>query len=130
MVADASVAVAALIDPGERGDWAGELLRGAVLVAPALMPFEVANVIRRKVAAGALSVELGASAVAQLVAYRPQLWPYEQLSARIWALRGSMTAYDAAYVATAEAARLVLVTLDERLVRAPGARCQVQTFPG
>jgi predicted nucleic acid-binding protein len=45
---------------------------------------------------------------------------------RIWELRGNLTAYDAAYVALAEALEAPLVTRDERLAAAPGHRAVVE----
>jgi predicted nucleic acid-binding protein len=52
------------------------------------------------------------------------LWPHASTSARAWALRGSVSPYDAAYVALAEVARAPLITLDgdSRGRRARGAR--------
>ena len=47
------------------------------------------------------------------------------LAARVWALRGNLTTYDAAYVAAAERYGCALVTTDARLARAPGVRCPV-----
>jgi predicted nucleic acid-binding protein len=51
------------------------------------------------------------------------------LAARIWQLRLNLTSYDAAYVALAEALGLPLVTLDQRIQRAPGITCAVDTPP-
>ena len=48
---------------------------------------------------------------------------------RIWELRDNVTAYDAAYVALAEAIECPLVTADTRLSRAPGLRCAVTILP-
>lgn len=43
----------------------------------------------------------------------------------MWALRDRLTAYDAVYVALAEALRATLVTCDGRLARAPGSAALV-----
>lgn len=51
---------------------------------------------------------------------------HRPLLARCWELRASVTAYDAAYVALAEALEVVLVTADRRVARAPGIRCPVE----
>lgn len=48
---------------------------------------------------------------------------FEQLADRIWELRGQITVYDASYVAVAEFVDVPLLTLDERLRRAKGPRC-------
>ena len=53
-------------------------------------------------------------------------WPHQVLMPRVWELRENLTAYDAAYVALAEALECVLVTHDERLASAPGARVEVE----
>ena len=48
---------------------------------------------------------------------------------RVWALRHNLTAYDAWYVAVAEALDCPLATLDRRLSRASGPACEVLTPP-
>jgi predicted nucleic acid-binding protein len=45
---------------------------------------------------------------------------HEPLLPRVWALRQNLTAYDAVYVALAEALDTTLLTYDGRLARAPG----------
>lgn len=47
---------------------------------------------------------------------------------RVWQLRDNVTAYDAAYVAVAEALDALLLTADERLSRATGPRCGIEIF--
>jgi predicted nucleic acid-binding protein len=52
---------------------------------------------------------------------------YASVADRVWELRRTVTAYDACYVALAELLDAPLATLDVRLARAPGLRCQVIT---
>jgi len=52
--------------------------------------------------------------------------PAVELLDRMWALRASLSAYDAAYVAAAEAAGLALVTADARLARSQAPRCRIE----
>jgi hypothetical protein len=47
---------------------------------------------------------------------------------RIWELRDDPTAYDAAYVALAEALDAPLVKTDGRLTRAPGHHARVELY--
>jgi predicted nucleic acid-binding protein len=50
------------------------------------------------------------------------------LTERIWELRENLTAYDAAYIALAEALDAPLVTTDARLARASGIRAAVEVY--
>jgi predicted nucleic acid-binding protein len=109
--------------------WAAEVCAGATLYAPALLPFECANIIRRHEAAGLIGSDQAAQAHADLLDLAVELWPYETLAARVWELRQNLTSYDAAYVALAEAIDVPLVTFDRRLARASGIRCTVRVPP-
>jgi predicted nucleic acid-binding protein len=57
-------------------------------------------------------------------------YPHGPLLSRIWELRDNLTVYGAAYVALAEALDAPLLTVDARLARAPGVRCQVELLNG
>ena len=129
VVVDASVIVAALVDGGPDGEWAASELAHEDLVAPYLMPVEVANILRRAVLAGDLSADIGALAHADLVRLRVGLFPYEPHAERVWTLRDNLTAYDGWYVALAEALEVPLVTLDRRVARAHGPRCEFRLAP-
>lgn len=48
------------------------------------------------------------------------------LPPRCWELRDNVTVYDATYVALAETLDTVLLRADERLTRAPRARCEMR----
>ena len=71
-----------------------------------------------------------ALAHADLVALRVTLFPYAPFAQRVWELRANVTAYDAWYVAVAEALDSELATVDQRLSRASGCRCAFLTPPG
>jgi predicted nucleic acid-binding protein len=129
LVCDASAVVAALLDGGPAGTWAAGQLRGRVLVAPDLMPFEVANVLRRQELAGAVTADQAAQAHRDLLDLAVELWPYELLASGSWPRRQSLSIYDAAYVALAERTGADLITLDVRLAHAPNLPCAVLTPP-
>jgi predicted nucleic acid-binding protein len=124
VVVDASVVVAALIDAGPAGAWAESILMSGSLAAPHLMPVEVANVLRRSALAGDISAAAASLAHDDLVSLRVELFPYSSCASRVWELRSTVTAYDAWYVAVAEILGANLATLDVRLSRARGSRCQ------
>ena len=58
------------------------------------------------------------------------LFPFAPFAGRIWDLRSNLTSYDAWYVAVAEALGCRLVTLDARLGRATGPKCEIIVPPG
>ncbi len=124
VVVDASVVVAALVDVGETGRWAEEILVSSQLAAPHLMPAEVANVLRRASFAGDISADVASLAHADLQAITVDLFPYRLIAERAWDMRQNITIYDAFYVALAELLDADLATLDERLARAPGTTCR------
>lgn len=124
IVLDSSVAVAALIDTGSIGEWAESILGSGAVAAPHLMPAEVANVLRRSAAAGAVTADVASLAHAEMMARRIELFPYAPFASRVWDLRRNVTSYDAWYVALAESLQVPLVTLDGRLARATGPRCE------
>lgn len=99
---------------------------GETLHAPHLVDLEVAQVLRRYAYAGQVSTDRGREALDDLDALRLTRWPHRPLVPRIWALRANLTAYDAAYVALAEALDAVLVTCDRRLAASPGIRARIQ----
>jgi predicted nucleic acid-binding protein len=127
VVCDASALVAALLDDGPDGRWAAERLRGHALAAPALAAFEAANIVRRQELAANVTADQAAQAHADLLDLAIEQWPYELLAPRAWQLRKNLSIYDAAYVALAETLDVELVTLDQRIARAPGVRCAVAT---
>jgi len=129
VVCDASALVALLLDSGRDGQWAGAALSGSTLIAPSLVAFEAANVIRRHELAGLVSTDQAAQAHADLLDLAIEHWPYELLATRSWQLRPNLTVYDAAHVALAELTGSTLATLDRRIGRAPGLRCPVITPP-
>lgn len=129
VVVDASTVVAALVDGGADGEWAQTMLTREDLAAPHLMPVEVANILRRAVRSGDLSTDVAALAHGDLVSLRVELFAYEPVAERVWALRDNLTAYDAWYVAVAEALGAPLVTLDRRVARASGPTCEFRLPP-
>lgn len=127
VVCDASALVALLLDVGPDGEWAARSLAGAELVAPALVDWEAANIMRRHELAGLVSSDQAAQAHADLLDLAVERWPYELLAMRSWQLRANLTVYDASYIALAELLSTSLITLDRGIRRAPGIACAVLT---
>ena len=123
-VIDAGVVVEALISDNDLGQAARGAL-SARCTAPELVDLEVGATLRRLVLARRLTARRASAAVQDLYDLPLQRASHRPLLDRCWALRDSVTFYDAAYLALAELLGVPLVTTDSRLSRAPGLRCQV-----
>ena len=98
---------------------------GQTLHAPHLLDVEAAQVIRRYAANGEIDAERGRLALEDLADFPLRRYPHDFLLPRIWSLRNNLTAYDAAYVALAEALDAPLVTRDRRLAASPGHYAEI-----
>jgi predicted nucleic acid-binding protein len=127
VVVDASVLIAALVDTGSNGTWAEEVLVGGGLHAPELARVEATNILRRLERAKAITPPEANAAHEDLMQLSVVLFDFDPFAERVWELRHAMTSYDAWYVAVAEALRLPLATLDERLSKAKGVTCDFLT---
>jgi predicted nucleic acid-binding protein len=96
------------------------------LHAPHLVDVEVAQVIRRYAANGEIDSERGHSALADLADFPLRRYPHDFLLPRVWELRNNLTAYDAVYVALAEALEAPLLTRDRRLATTAGHHAKVE----
>lgn len=126
-VVDASVLVNALGDGGDAGRAARAALRAAEeLTAPDLINVEVMAALRRAWLAGSLSDAQFEAAVSDLQQLAFPRVPTRHLVARAFDLRASVSAYDAMYVALAEALDCELLTGDRRLANANGPCCRIR----
>jgi predicted nucleic acid-binding protein len=96
------------------------------LHAPHLIDIEVAQVIRRYASGGDLDEARGRAALTDLSDFPIRRYPHDFLLPRIWTLRNNLTAYDAAYVALAEALDAPLLTRDARLAGAAGHHARIE----
>ncbi len=96
------------------------------LHAPHLLDLEITQVLRRYAMTSAVPPERGALALADLADFPLRRYPHDFLLPRVWDLRASLTAYDAAYVALAEALDARLLTRDGRIARAWGHHARIE----
>lgn len=127
IVVDASAVLEVLLRTQRAGAVEDRLFAsGQTLHVPHLLDVEVAQVIRRYAANGNINGERGRAALADLADFPLQRYPHDFLLPRIWMLRNNLTAYDATYVALAEALDTPLLTRDRRLAAAAGHRVQIE----
>ena len=130
-VLDASGAVELLLNTASGRRLAARLAGDAEVVhVPHLIDVEIAQVLRLYVlrAAGDARQKIGRDGASSLAArhFDVERYPHEPLLDRVWQLRDNVTAYDAVYVALAEALSTVLVTGDRRLARMPGLAVAIE----
>ena len=121
IVLDASALVELVLDSPTGRLVAGRIADPAEgLHVPHLADIEVVSALRRYVQDGEIDAAAAAVALVDLRALDLQRHAHEPLLERVWDLRKNLTAYDAVYMALAEALDGVLITCDRRLSRAPG----------
>ncbi len=126
-VIDASVMVDALVTSGAPGLAArSEVADLATLTVPSIFLAECVSAIRGLALRRELSPTRAAAAVDRLHRLSTSEFGFRPFGARVWALRDTMTPYDAWYVALAETLQVDLVTADARLTRVPGLNCRVR----
>ena len=96
------------------------------MCAPHLIDLEVAQVLRRYTLSGDLGRSRAAEALQDFLDLPIERYPHDLFLTRIWQMRHNVTAYDAVYIALAEALDAVLLTTDARLAAASGHDAQVE----
>ena len=99
---------------------------GGSLHAPHLVDVEVTHVLRRYAMHGDLDAARGRAALADLSDMPIRRYPHTWLTPTAWRLRANISAYDAMYVALADALSAPLLTCDRRLAAAAGSSVEIQ----
>ncbi|HTB71520.1 MAG TPA: type II toxin-antitoxin system VapC family toxin [Solirubrobacteraceae bacterium] len=128
LVVDSSAILEAFatVDPPAR--LLERLATDASLHAPHLIDTEVLSVLRRMTIHETIGAERAELARADFDDLGLIRYPHQPLSSRVWELRHNLSAYDATFVALAEALSAPLVTCDRRLASATGHRAEVELF--
>ena len=121
IVIDASAAVLGLMNDGE----ARAMLAAEAVICPHLADSEVVHALRAQVLWGDLDVGVAERMIDVWQRLGLERVGVSGLLGRVWELRENLSAYDATYVALAEALESALVTADGQLARAPGPRCTI-----
>ncbi len=127
IVVDASAVLEALLRTPAAAAVEQRLFQSSqTLHAPHLLDVEVAQVVRRYAAGKEIDVERGRAALADLADFPLRRYPHDLLLPRVWDLRTNLTAYDAMYVALAEALDAPLLTRDKRLAASAGHHARIE----
>jgi predicted nucleic acid-binding protein len=129
LIVDASALFEIVADTPGSETIRGRLASDPDHAAPHLVDAEVLSVIQTHRRLGSLDGTAASQAVDDLRSWPGERWSHRPLLGRAWELRDNLRAYDALYIALAEALDATLLTLDQRLARAPGLRCAVEIPP-
>lgn len=127
IVLDASAALEWLLQT-PTGQRVGKRLftPGETLHAPHLLDVEVIQALRRTVRLGYVMVPEAELALLDLRDMKLQRYPHTHLLERAWDLKNNLSAYDAVYIALAEALDAPLLTCDRKLASASAHSAQVE----
>ncbi len=116
IVLDASVVVE-LLTNGTLADTIRKELAGCdeFFLVPHLIDVEVVSALRRLAGNQRIDAHRSAEFLAGLAALPAERCPHAPLIGRMWELRHNFTAYDATYIALAEATDSTLYTCDDKL---------------
>ncbi len=128
LVVDTSAVLAALFARPPATGLVERLARDGDLHGPHLIDTEVLHSLRRLTITGEISEDRATDARSDFAELALVRYPHHPLSNRVWELRHNLTAYDATFVALAEALAVPLVTCDARLASAPGHQAHVELF--
>jgi predicted nucleic acid-binding protein len=128
IVLDASIVVELLTS----GTWADSLRRDLAgssdsFIVPHLLDVEVASALRKLAGGQHIDSHRSEELLVGLATLPAERYSHIPLLGRIWELRHNFTAYDAAYIALAEATNSVLYTSDEKLCKGHHARVALFT---
>jgi predicted nucleic acid-binding protein len=96
------------------------------LHAPHLIDIEVTQTLRRLVNLKELSQVRGQQALEDHLALNIKCAEHKDLLERVWTLRDSVSAYDAAYLVLAEVLDAPFITCDAKLARAHGHNARIE----
>jgi predicted nucleic acid-binding protein len=98
------------------------------LHAPHLLDVEVGQGLRRLVRTGEVASGRAEEAIADLTDLDLHRHAHVDLLARAWKLRDNLSAFDAMYVALAEAIEATIITCDSPLAKAPGHHARIEVI--
>ena len=128
LVVDSSAVLEALAARDPAPGLVEQLAEDGDLHAPHLIDTEVLHALRRMLLRGQISPDRAHDARTDFADLTLVRYPHEPLNDRVWELRESLAAYDATFIALAEALDAPLVTCDARLAAAPAHDARIELY--
>jgi predicted nucleic acid-binding protein len=128
IVVDTSALVDAVLARPVKPALVSRLSDDGDLHAPHLIDVEVLHALRRLGLANAVHDSRLEDARGDIADISMTRYPMGPLTDRAWELRHQLTAYDAMFIALAEALEVPLITCDRRLSRVGDHHAQVEVF--
>jgi len=128
IVVDTSALIARLAGRPVRDSLRSRLDAERELHVPHLIDVEYLNALRGLVLGGKLSADRAAESRRDYADLSLIRYAHTPLANRIWELRNTMTAYDASFIALAEALDASLVTCDAKLASTSGHQATLELF--
>ncbi|MGH3633286.1 type II toxin-antitoxin system VapC family toxin [Mycobacterium sp.] len=128
IVVDTSALIDAVLTRPPKPGLLARLSDDGDLHAPHLIDVEVLHALRRLALTRAVHEARLDDARTDIKDITLTRYPLGPLADRVWGLRHQLTAYDAVFVALAEALEVPLITCDRRLARAGGHHAHVEVF--
>ena len=119
-VVDAS-ALGALVFAEPEAEVMAKAMSGAKLIAPTLLPYEMASICLKKTRQSPQQASILKTALQMAEALAIETFPVEMAAVIDLARQTNLTTYDASYLWLARATNAELVTLDKRLLEATSA---------
>jgi predicted nucleic acid-binding protein len=128
LVVDSSAVLEALAARDPAPELVERLAADGDLHAPHLIDTAILHALRRLLRRGQISAERAHDTRTDFAELTLVRYPHEPLNDRVWELRENLTAYDATFVALAEALDVPLVTCDARLAATPGSSARIEVY--
>ena len=128
LVVDTSAVLAALAARDPAPGLRERLAEDGDLHGPHLIDTEILHALRAMIARDQISAERAEGVRSDFAELALVRYPHVPFSDRVWELRHNLSAYDATFVALAEALSAPLVTCDARLASAPAHDARVELF--
>lgn len=128
LVVDTSAVLEAITARDPASGLVERLAEDGDLHGPHLLDTELLHALRRMSLRNQISDERAEDALSDFAELALVRYRHQPFNDRVWELRHNITAYDATFIALAEALSAPLITCDARLAAAPGHSATIELY--